>query len=284
MIIPAYNAREFVKSSLDSVLAQDFDDFEIVVVDDGSTDGTSDVLREYGGLIIWKSQQNRGQAFALNEGLRIASGQYIALLDADDMALRERLRIQVKILEENPEVALVYSDRYQIDREGHVAGVIPSRPFDKFKLLQRNFIPRSSVMIRRQILDVVGDFDQGNSGNDDWDMWVRISESASLLHIPQPLIQYRIHDKNISLTRPKRLDFYRWTRLTMLKSVRNRNGRSWWLDIMVGRAWVVWRLGAISPEFGEKYPRLWSRIDRVLELVETLFIRSALLGRGLRYG
>lgn len=284
VIIPTFNAGEFLRTALDSVLSQEISDVEVIVVDDGSTDATPEILRAYGRRIVWKSQMNCGQASAINEGLRMASGRYVALLDADDVSLPERLGAQAKILDDCPEVALVYSDRYQIDKDGRVSGLIPSRPFDKFILLQRNYIPRSSVMIRRQILDVVGLFDQRNSGNDDWDMWVRISELALLLHVPKPLVKYRIHERNISLTRPRRLDFYRWTRLTMLLSVRERIGRTWWLDLMVGRAWAVWRLGAISPEIGERFPRLWSRIDRIMELVEMVIVRPLFHWRGVRRG
>jgi len=119
VIIPAYNA-EYIREAIDSVLNQTFKDFEIIVIDDGSTDNTPNILKSYGNKIRWKSQENKGSASATNEGIKMAKSEYIAYIDADDVCLPERLEIQIKYLDEHPDVGLVYTDFYQIDENNKI--------------------------------------------------------------------------------------------------------------------------------------------------------------------
>lgn len=126
IIIPVYNGERYVSEAIDSVLNQTYKDFEIIVIDDGSKDDTLNILRMYGEKIRWESQENKGQASAINEGIKMAKGKYIAYLDADDVCLPERLKIQVKYLDEHPDVGLVYADFYQTDENGKIRRAVKS--------------------------------------------------------------------------------------------------------------------------------------------------------------
>jgi glycosyltransferase involved in cell wall biosynthesis len=146
IIIPVYNGERYIREAVDSALNQTYKDFEIIVIDDGSKDNTPNILENYDNKIRWKSQKNRGQAFAINEGINMAKGKYIAYLDVDDVCLPERFENQVEYL------------------------IMKSHPHDKFVLLQNNYIPRSTVMHKRECLKGVGLFDESITGDDDWDM------------------------------------------------------------------------------------------------------------------
>src|ERR1700742_3328257 len=119
-IIPAYNSATTIARAVDSAAAQNFDDQEIIVVNDGSTDGTAGILESYGREIIAISQPNRGRAAARNAGLAIARGEYVAFLDADDEWLASKLTKQIAVLDADPGCVLVYSDAFGVDGEGKV--------------------------------------------------------------------------------------------------------------------------------------------------------------------
>ena len=271
IIIPVYNGERYVSEAIDSVLNQTYRDFEIIVIDDGSKDNTSNILRMYGEKIRWKSQENRGQASALNEGFNMVKGKYIAYLDADDVCLPERFENQVKYLDEHSNVGLVYSDRYQINENGIIQRVIKSQPHDNFVLLQNNYIPRSAVMHKRECLNEVGLFDESITGDDDWDMWIRISEKFERGYMDKPLVKYRVHGGNISLTRPKRLDRGRYIKMRILEKAYERRERPFWLKLLLIRAKIEWIIGKM-PLLGES-SRVWWGVDRVLDKIESLIIR-----------
>ena len=268
IIIPVYNGERYVSEAIDSVLNQSYKDFEIIVIDDDSKDNTSNILRTYGKKIRWKSQENKGQASALNEGIKMAKGRYIAYLDADDVCLPERFENQVKYLDEHSNVGLVYSDRYQIDENGKIQWIIKSQPHDNFILLQKNYIPRSAVMHKRECLDEVGLFDESITGDDDWDMWIRISEKFEMGYMDKPLVKYRVHGENISLTRPKRLDRGRYIKMRILEKAYERRERPFWLKLILIRAKIEWRIGKM-PLLGES-SRVWWGVDMVLDCVERI--------------
>ena len=276
VIIPVYNGERYISEAIDSVLNQTYKDLEIIVVNDGSTDNTVEILKEYDDKIRCKSQGNKGQASAINEGIKMAKGKYIAYLDADDVCLPERFENQVKYLEEHPNVGLVYSDCYQIDENGKIQRIIKSQPHDNFVLLQKNYVPRSAVMHKRECLDEVGLFDERITGSDDWDMWIRISEKFEMGYIGKPLVKHRVHGGNISLTRPKRLDHWRYTRMRILEKAYERRERPFWLKLILMRAKIEWRIGKM-PLLGERFPTVWWVVDRILDYVERILIEKMLL-------
>lgn len=276
IIIPVYNGERYIREAVDSALNQTYKDFEIIVIDDGSKDNTPNILENYDNKIRWKSQKNRGQAFAINEGINMAKGKYIAYLDVDDVCLPERFENQVEYLDAHSNVGLVYSDFYQINGNGETQRIMKSHPHDKFVLLQNNYIPRSTVMHKRECLKGVGLFDESITGDDDWDMWIRISERFGMGYIGKPLVKYRVHKGNISLLRPKRLDRGRYMKMRILEKTYERRERPFWLKLILIRAKIEWRIGKI-PLLGESFPPVWWRVDKVLDCVERILIEKMLL-------
>jgi glycosyltransferase involved in cell wall biosynthesis len=272
VIIPVYNGEKYIREAIDSVLNQSYKDFEVIVIDDGSKDNTLRIIKRYNRKIRWKSQENKGQASAINEGIKMAKGEYIAYLDADDVCLSERLKIEAKYLDEHPNVGLVYSDFYQINSTGEIQRVIRAHPHNSFLLLQKNYIGRSTVMHRKECLDKVGLFAETISGDDDWDMWIRISEQFGVGHIEKPLVKYRVHGENISLVRPKRLAYRRYITVRILEKTYKRR-KNLCLKLKVLRAKAERKIDQMLPILGEKFPWIWGGADKVLDSVERMAIR-----------
>ncbi len=200
VIVPAYNAASYIGDAVDSALRQTHADTEIVVVDDGSTDGTGDRLRAFGNRITVHRQTNSGVAAARNRGARAATGEWLAFLDADDEWLPEKLDRQLAAVPQH----MVYSDRFNVGARGELPAiqshVTPMHHGDLFLrlLLEGNFVTASSVMVRRSLFETVGGFCEGLHGTEDWDLWVRIAASHRIDFVDEPLVRYRFHAGGIS--------------------------------------------------------------------------------------
>jgi glycosyltransferase involved in cell wall biosynthesis len=203
VIIPAYNCQSFIAETVESILAQTYPDYEIIVVDDGSTDNTRDVLQRYEDRVRYVYQENSGVGAARNRGLSLARGEYIAFLDHDDLWLPEKLETQMKILETRPEVGLVYSNCYHIDEAGTILGryfdhIKPARGMVFHQLFMTNFIPLLTVLVRKAVLDQVGTFRIGWSISEDYDLLLRVARKFILDYVETPLAKYRLHSGNVS--------------------------------------------------------------------------------------
>ncbi len=271
VIIPAYNAAKHIRTTLNSVLDQTCRDFEVIVVDDGSTDGTVEILKTYSDRVLWTVQKHQGQAYAINRGIRMAKGEYLAYLDADDLIMPAKLEVQAGYLDKNPDVDVVYSDMYYTERQKK-RELVSYEPLDPFLLLQRCCVCRITVMHRRGCLDKVGLFNEAITGSDDWDMWVRMSECCNMAHIDQALSEYRIHGENTSHKRIKRLNHFRWSRMLILRDACERRGSPFWLRVMTWNAGFQYLIGK-TPVLGERYPYLWAGIDRVQQFCERIFLK-----------
>jgi glycosyltransferase involved in cell wall biosynthesis len=277
VIVPVYNGEKYIREAIDSVLNQSYKDFEVIVVDDGSKDNSLTIIKRYGGKIRWKSQENNGQASATNEGVKMAEGEYIAYLDADDVCMPERLEVQVKYLDNHLNVGLVYSGCYHINSVGEVRRIVKARPYDNLLLLQKNYIARSTVMHRRKCLDEVGLFDESISGYDDWDMWIRISEKFAVDYVERPLVKYRVHGEQISLVRPKELAYRGYTTVRIIEKACARRKNSFWLKLKLSRAKVGKKICETFPILDKNFlARNWRRADRVLGWVERTLVRISM--------
>ncbi|MEL6777681.1 MAG: glycosyltransferase family 2 protein [Cyanobacteria bacterium J06597_16] len=203
IIIPAYNAMRYLPETLDSALSQSFSDFEIMIVDDGSTDNIKDWfinLRDSRVRLI--SQTNQGKSVALNEGIAQTSGEYIAFLDADDLWEPTKLEKQVQCLQADPQVGLVYTWTALADETGQATGRILASHAEgqvwKTLILKNILACGSTPMVRRQCFDVVGLFSPELPPAEDWDMWLRLAACYSFAVIKQPLVRYRKHAGNTS--------------------------------------------------------------------------------------
>ncbi len=192
VIIPTYNRLPMLKEAVQSVLAQDYEDFELMVVDDGSTDGTSEVMKQYGGRVkVIQHQENRGVSAARNRGILQAKGKYIAFLDSDDLWVKGKLKIQVAFLDENPHYSLCYTDEIWIRRGKRVN---PMKKHSKYsgwifeKCLPLCIISPSSVMMRKTLFSTVGLFDEALPVCEDYDFWLRLSIRFPIFFINKKLI------------------------------------------------------------------------------------------------
>ncbi len=205
IIIPAYNAVSFLPDTIDSVYSQSLQDYEIIIVNDGSSDTTEQWASQItDSRVRLISQENQGLAGARNTGLTQARGEYIAFLDADDLWQPTKLEKQVKILDENPEVGLVYTWVSLIDRDGKPKGQIRGNSDEGNvwkKLLKHNIVESGSVaLVRRSCYQSVGLYDRTlpASYGEDWDMWLRIAAQYQFKVIREPLVYYRDTPSSLS--------------------------------------------------------------------------------------
>jgi glycosyltransferase involved in cell wall biosynthesis len=204
-----YNGAEYLRASIDSVLTQTFDDFEFIIVDDGSTDHSAEIIRSYtDSRIVLRQQSNQGVATALNHALRLAHGEYVARQDADDVSLPERFLKQVEFLDAHPEVAVVGTAATLIDRTGRrFSTFMPFVRHDRLvKELKRGVCPlmHGAVMLRRTALAQCGVYNPVFNWIQDVELWLRISQSHRLANMREVLYQFRKHDS--STTYKARMD------------------------------------------------------------------------------
>lgn len=223
VVIPAFNHVQFVAEAITSVLNQSFDDVEVIVTDDGSSDGTADVIRSFSDARVKLDifPENRGAVIALNSAIRRSRGEYICFLSSDDYFLPGKLEKQVKFLTQNPEVAATFGVPIFIDERGNrllaheqFNGEVFETPFRK-QLVSRNdwlrhfffwgnCLCHPAAMVRRAAYDSVGLYDPRFANLPDFDMWVRLSMSFDIAATPDALTAMRIRDNNRNMSAPSR--------------------------------------------------------------------------------
>lgn len=228
VIISTYNRGWAIADAIDSVLAQTHADFELIVVDDGSTDHTGDILARYGSKAIVIRQDNRGVSAARNAGIDAASGKLIALLDSDDLWLPQKLASQVAFFSTRPEALICQTEETWIrngvrvnPKKRHLkpSGMI-FRPS-----LDLCLVSPSAVMMRRRLFDLVGRFDESLPACEDYDLWLRVSSQYPVYLIDKPLIVKRGGHAD-QLSRRPGLDRYRIRSLVnLIKSGRLDNAQ-----------------------------------------------------------
>jgi glycosyltransferase involved in cell wall biosynthesis len=205
VIMPAYDAAAFIGEAIDSVLAQTFVDWELVVVDDGSTDGTSGVVAAYDDprIRLLVIEHSGLPSVARNRGLASSESRYVAFLDADDLWRPHKLARQLAMFDSRPEVGLVHTDFEQL-RDGALEpfpappGLTASGPqFER--LAVGNYIANSSVLFRRELLEQHGVFDEDPRlrGTEDFELWLRLSPHTPFGYVDEPLLVYRLHASNL---------------------------------------------------------------------------------------
>ena len=204
VILPTRNRAHLLPRAIRSVLGQSFPDWELLVVDNGSTDGTEVLVRHFqkqDARISYLAEAKRGLPRARNRGLKEAQGEWVAFLDDDDEWLPERLSRQITFLESHPEIGLLYSQAHVKNAKGETIGLKPSAApvFTFEELLERNSIPLPTVMVRRQCLEKVGGFDETLGFVEDYDLWLRISKQFAIDFLPETLAIYHYHGANMSL-------------------------------------------------------------------------------------
>lgn len=196
VLLPVYNGKDFIAEAIESILNQTFTNFQLLVMDDGSTDGTGEILRQFAASdsrIRVHQRENRGLIATLNEGLNLCSTELVARMDADDYALPHRLAVQYAYMTEHPEVAVCSAGmvEYETGRilswEGHGEAV-------RARLLFGCCVYHPTVMVRRSALLAAGGYDSEMVCGEDYDLWVRLASAGnSIAVLPQVLLRYRVH-------------------------------------------------------------------------------------------
>lgn len=203
IIIPVFNTERYVRQCVESFVTHDYRNLEIIVVDDGSTDASPEILKSFGDKITYIRQENKGPSSAINTGIKASKGEFISWFGSDDICLPGRIKIQVKKLLEDQSISVVYSDYILIDPNGDEIEVVnvPHPPVEQFtrSLLMRNFINGSTVLMRRECLEKVGYYDESLRADPDGEMWFRLLKHGyKFAHIPKPLVKYRWHPGSVS--------------------------------------------------------------------------------------
>ena len=213
VVMPVHNTAQYVREAVGSILGQSLQDFEFIMIDDGSTDGSAEILDSYqekDGRVRIFHQDNNGIAAALNKGIELARGKYVARMDSDDISLPERLAKQVALMESNPEVGIcgtacrLFGDNCGITK--------PKTESEEIKswLLFGPCMAHPTVMMRRQlIVDKHLYYDPWFKQAEDYELWVRFSQHCEMANIPEPLLLYRVCDKQA--TTQFRPEVHRWS-------------------------------------------------------------------------
>jgi glycosyltransferase involved in cell wall biosynthesis len=211
VIIPTYNRDRTLKEAIDSALAQTFTDFELIVVDDGSTDNTKNILSCYKDKIIVISEKNRGVSAARNAGISRASGRFIAFLDSDDLWYAEKLYTQIEFFNSNPQAMICQTEEIWIRNNVRVnpkkRHKKPSGMFFEASL-GLCLISPSAVMIKQELFDKIGLFDESLPACEDYDLWLRVTCRYPVYLIDKPMIVKRGGHED-QLSKMPGLDKYR---------------------------------------------------------------------------
>jgi glycosyltransferase involved in cell wall biosynthesis len=202
VIIPAYNAHEWIAHAIESVLAQTVQPAEIIVVDDGSTDETPAALEPYQNRIRYIYQENAGVSAARNRAIEAANGEFIAFLDSDDVWHPQKLEFQMDVFARIPALGLLGTRGFSLPAENLPQyPQLPINPFAFVKWRQlavKNHFFASSVVVRSSILNIAGSFDTDLQGPEDRDLWLRIAEISTALNLNLPLTGYRVVPGSVS--------------------------------------------------------------------------------------
>lgn len=238
--MPAYNVGWCVRRALDSILAQSYRQYEVIVVNDGSSDDTGEVLNSYGEKLRVLEQQNSGMCSARNAGILVARGEYIAFLDADDWWLPTKLTRQMSLMQENPEIGYCSTSARVVNPEGELLNLWCCPQIDG-SILKTLFIHHaaiaggcSSVVVRKRLLQKVGLFDESLRGFEDPDLWIRLAAVTDYACIDEPLVTILRRENSVS----RNLDAMRGS---SLKSIRKNRSLlppelqgAFWRDSLAG--------------------------------------------------
>jgi glycosyltransferase involved in cell wall biosynthesis len=201
IIMPTHNREKYIPLSINSILKQTYRDYEIIVIDDNSTDGTKEALKVYGDKIRYFFRQGEGAAAARNFGAAQARGEYLAFLDDDDLWLPEHLAISVDLLEKNPDIAFSCADADTIDEHGTKQRTLikAKAQAERFEtLLEGNIVLNLTAVIRKKIFLDAGGFDPKLANKHDYDLWLRVSKHHYFLHTGRISAQYREHSNQLT--------------------------------------------------------------------------------------
>ncbi len=200
IITPSYNQAPFLRRTIESVLTQDYPHIEYLVFDGGSTDGSADILRDYGNRFYLQSQRDAGQTDAINQGLRRSQGAIVAYLNSDDTLLPGAISSVVAHFETHPDWDLLYGNARFIDADDRILGDYPTADYDFQTLVQTCFVCQPAAFWRRRVIERFGLFDESLDCAMDYEYWLRLGRGgAAIAHVPEFLACSRIHPETKTL-------------------------------------------------------------------------------------
>lgn len=196
IVTPSFNQAEYIEMTLQSVLRQEYEPIEYIVIDGASTDGSRDIIESYSDqLDYWISEPDQGQVDAINKGLRKATGEVVAWINSDDMYVAGAVQEAVNALRENPEVGMVYGDGIMVDGTNKLLDLHTYRTYDALDLLCFDVLLQPTVFMRREVLNNVGLLSTDYHMVLDHDLWIRIAAERPILHVPSFWAVERTHEK-----------------------------------------------------------------------------------------
>ncbi len=195
IIMPSFNQGHFLEAAIQSVLAQSYPNIEFILVDGGSKDESLEIIKKYQQHFAWwVSEKDKGHADALNKGFSHATGEILAWLNSDDVYFPNAVAEAVAILQQQPEVGMVYADADLIDNSGAQIGRFAARQTDYRRMLRGSVhIPQATTFFRRGLWQQVGPLDLSLFFSFDYDLWVKIAKVSQVLYVPRRWAQFRIH-------------------------------------------------------------------------------------------
>lgn len=207
VVTPAYNQGIFLRDTIESVLSQDYPNIELIVLNDGSTDNTEEICREYDGKIRWETQKNMGQTPTINKGWRMSDGEIVTWLNSDDTYLPGAVKEGVDYLLSHPETGIVFADSIFTEADGtplHRTRPVPPFNYKKFVASCENPISQPSSFIRRSVVEKAGELDPKYFYFMDWDFWLRAGLHTRIDHVDAVWSTYRLHAESKTVSQSKK--------------------------------------------------------------------------------
>jgi glycosyltransferase involved in cell wall biosynthesis len=210
VIMPVLNGEQFIHPAILSVLNQSFKNFELIIIDDGSTDNTAEIVKSYSfdERVKYFYQDNTGLSGARNTGISLSQGDYVAFIDCDDIWYPKKIELQLKSMKKNPKAGLSFGWISYIDERDRFIGYKEYRIYNNFyeNLILGNYVDNGSVpLIKRECFDKIGYFDPTIAG-EDWDMWIRIAREYEFVCVNDYLVKYRIYSFSMSKNYKKMIE------------------------------------------------------------------------------
>ena len=216
VVLPVFNGERYISAAIGSIVTQTFHDFELVVVNDGSTDTTESIVRKFSDprIVYVKNEKNAGLIYTLNKGIEAARGKYIARMDSDDISLPDRLHQQYEFLEQHPDIGIVATTIINIDENDHQLGAWEldrktlSDNTIRSTMLKENCISHPSVMGKAELFHAFP-YQALQKNVEDYDLWLRLlANNIRFAKIANPLLLYRVHPASVTSVKLKNKNFY----------------------------------------------------------------------------